>query len=180
MLGLRHLQASRFKSTESVNDILTRLSEVSGWPDNVLSRLAISRSLQVPKIPDQVQGKRKGKELRGETFFKASKDTDDPDYLPWMAAMIAQHLGRTFRGDDEAEALVDAHWHRGARLLAEDIDACNGDFNEVVLELIRDAATRLPVAAGQSGSLTGGGATLPSGQILPITIPIGRTSPDSP
>jgi len=171
----RHLQASRFKSTAAANDILTSLSAASGWPDHVLSRLAISRSLQDPKPPDLIAGERRGKQLRGETFFRA---TQDPDYLPWAVAMITQHLRRPFKNDDEAEGLLDAHWHRGLTLLERDMESHSGDFNETLLSLIREASDRLPASTG--GASRAGRAPVDlSGDIRPITVAVGRTSPDS-
>ena len=111
-----NLGMSKYKSTREAFSTLKNLAQASGWSHDVLSRLAISRSLQVEGRPEQASGEDGGKELNGSTFFHHA---EDQDYLPWVAAMIAQHAGRQFKNRDEACELVTAHWHRGLKILID-------------------------------------------------------------
>jgi len=176
---IRSLELSRYKSTTSADDALSQLSGASGWPDHVLSRLAISRSLQEPPEPEPAASERKGKELRGETLFRSKQD---PDYLPWVAAMIAQHADRPFRTDDEAVNLVLAHWHRGLELLVTDLENHGGDFPELLISLARRVTHDLDELQVREGTRHAAGAVESdqyTGPLRPITIPIGRISPES-
>jgi hypothetical protein len=175
----RSLEITRYKSTKEANESLTHLAQLSGWPDHMLSRLAISRSLRISTVPSPPPRDRKGKELRGQTLFQARHD---PDYLPWIAAMIAQHTGRPFRSDDEAVELILAHWHRGVDLLRADLDQHNGAFNETLLALarrVREELSTIRCGYGESPESVSP-AHDTAGPVRPITVPIGCTSPDSP
>lgn len=125
-----------------------------------------------------VARERKGKELRGETLFRSKQDSD---YLPWVAAMIAEHSGRPFRNDDEAVELVLAHWHRGINLLSTDVSRNNGDFQHVILDLARTAAQGIADLRddGHQRPLGGQPIAMPNGLIPPVSVPIGRITPDS-
>lgn len=175
---IRHLEISRFKSTVDVDEGLKKLSEASGWPDHVISRLAIARSLQVPKIPEHIGSERKGKELRGETFFRSKQD---PDFLPWLAAMVAQHSGKVFSNDDAAVELVVAHWHRGLLLLQKDLEKHGGDFSHALIAHVRSASERLgELSATDRGVTKIGGIVVPvPGRIPSINVPIGKIDPAS-
>lgn len=177
MPTIRWLQMSRYKSTADADRTLSRLSQASGWQDHVISRLAISRSLQDPSPPEAVGRERKGKELRGETLFHSKRDSA---YLPWVAAMIAQHAGRPFTNDDEAVEWVLAHWHRGLELLRQDLEKHAGDFNRLLLDLAREAASSLTDVTGRETSDRARSPQRPlPGSIRPITVPIGRVAPDA-
>lgn len=174
---IRHLEISRYKSTEEANRQLSALSRASSWPDHVITRLAVTRSLRDPAPPTAANRDRKGgKELRGETFFRS---TQDSAFLPWCAAMVAEHAKRAFRDDDDALELVVAHWHRGLSLLEEDLNRADGDFNAFLIGLARQAAELATSApASGSGPLTAAGhAEARYGMIRPIIVPIGRVSP---
>ncbi len=175
---IRNLEISRYKSTATADESLTRLAQASGWPDHVLSRFAISRSLQDRSKPDLVDGERKGKELRGETLFRSKQDSD---YLPWVAAMIAQHACRPYRNDDEAIDLIIAHWHRGILLLVEDLNALGGDFQSLILAIARKASEHFEDSRSDDGHGKMGIASLGpiGGLVRPMIIPIGRISADA-
>ena len=174
---IRHLEISRYKSTEDANRQLTALSRASSWPDHVLTRLAVTRSLRDPSTPPLVARDRKGgKELRGETFFRS---TQDSAFLPWCAAMIAEHAKRHFSDDADAFELVLAHWHRGLSMLEQDLEHAGGDFNAFLIGLARQAAELASASPGTGHPMSGidGRAEPRYGNIGPITIPIGRTAP---
>ena len=178
MALITYMGMGKYKSTEEANDTLKRLSQASGWHDHVLSRLALTRSLQDSNAPLSVEGPRKGKELNGSTFFRAN---EEPDFLPWIMAMIAQHLGRPFRNDDEASDLVIAHWHRGLGLLVRDLESQSGDFQALIIGMARKAADYFEDRRSEAGSIrqvaTNYGPV--GGLVRPMTVPIGRTSPDA-
>src|SRR5207244_4016799 len=131
------LLVRRYKSTEEANAKLSRLAQATSWRDDLLSRLAIARSLREPAAPPKVDAARKGKELRGETLFRYGHDTPqrsesqqrheaqsrrDPAILPWFVALVTEHHGKSLQSDDEAFDLILAHWHRGLDLLIADLD----------------------------------------------------------
>lgn len=163
---IRHLGISRYRSTKEANEKMTRLAQASGWLDHVISRLALSRSLQVETTPDLVQPERKGKELRGDTLFRSSQD---PDYLPWLAAMIAQHKGGPFKSENEAFELVLAHLHRGIDLLSSDLDDKDGRFIDVVVSYARDSGAAISESLPSNVD-----SASYHGNIQPIVVPIGK------
>lgn len=168
---IRHLEIARYKTTKDANEKLSKLSQASGWPDHVISRLAISRSLMVSAIPDPVTADRKGKELRGETLFHSKHDTD---YLPWVTAMICQHLGRSYRDDDEAIDLVISHLHRGIDFLHSDFEQ-EVDFMKMILALARKVSESSIQGPRTEPSLRT--SLIPTaGRILPIELTIGTTA----
>lgn len=172
---ITRLVSTRYKSTVDAERALARLSQASGWRDHLLSRLAISRSLQVRSAPDVPSRERKGKELRGETLLNQKHD---PDYVPWVAAMIAQHAGRGFRSDEDAIDLIHAHWHRGLALLCTDLDQHGGKFSEMIISLARDVAESVGPLSKSGGPSHRSDASY-EGATRPIVVPIGRTAPDA-
>jgi len=139
---------------------------------------AADKTLKLPKPPEPIATEKKGKELRGETLFRSKHD---PDFLPWIVAMIAQHLGRPFTNDDEALDLVFAHWHRGLELLRKDLTDSGGDFNDMILSLVREANEQFTdLGTEQSANGATGITARQAGVIRPIIIPIGQTGPDAP
>lgn len=172
---IRRLESRRYKSTEEANRRLSKLSHVTGWPDHVLTRMALTRSLRDPATPAPVAADRKGKELRAETFYGSSHHAG---FLPWCVAMIAEHAGRPYGDDDEAFEAVVAHWHRGIELLEQDLSSVGGDFHAFLMGLARSAAeTATSEAAGSGGGSTA--RTTWRGVIRPITVPVGRARPDA-
>jgi hypothetical protein len=161
---------SRYKSTEDANRRLTALARAGGWPDHLVSRMAVARSLREPSSPARVTSDRKGKELRGETFFHYAEDSAS---LPWFVAMVAEHAGRAYRDEDEALELIIAHWHRGLILLEEDLAREGGNIASFLIALARQAAdiAGTAAAAGTTESYRG--------TIKPIIVPIGRVRPDA-
>jgi DNA sulfur modification protein DndE len=164
----RLLEIARYRTTKEVNEKLSKLSHVSGWPDHIISRLAISRSLIEADAPAVVAADRKGKELRGETLFHSKQD---PDYLPWITAMIAQHLGRPFADEDEAIELVLSHLHRGIELLFAEFEHV-GDFLKIILGLARRVGDNTNQRIQLSMPSRVGFSTI-AGVIRPIEIQVG-------
>jgi DNA sulfur modification protein DndE len=165
----RQLEHRRYKSTEAMNQVLSLLAQKTGWRDDVLTRLALARSLREPSLPPMADATRKGKELRGQTFFGG---VDKPAVLPWFVALIAEHAGKRIESEDEAFELIVAHWHRGMELLSKDFEDAER-VDHFVLGLARKAAeTATRVESGPLPS-TQGSRTLSTGRIRPLTVPIG-------
>lgn len=164
------VQSSRYRATEEANARMTRFAEKTGWRDDQIARLAISRSLRESDALAPFDGGRdKGKELRGETLFATRSD---PDYLPWAVAMIQEHEGRQLAVDEIVER-VHAHWHRGLQLLLSDLADAHSDFADFLLGLARAAAETIDPMQEH------GDTSVPSaraGAIRPLTVPIGRFS----
>lgn len=175
---IRHLEISRYKSTEAANRLLSKLAQASGWRDDLISRLSVARSLREKTPPDLAPDERKGKELRGETFFRSSQD---PAFLPWAAAMIAEHTATAYEDDDEAFEMVVAHWHRGLNLLDAELDEAGGDFNTFLLGLARQAAelASTDALADTAGTTEADRIGANSNGIRAVTVPIGRVRPDA-
>ena len=165
---LRSVESSRYKASEVVDAVMSALADKTGWRDDVIARLAISRSLREPEPPPAIATMRsKGKELRGETLFASRSD---PDYLPWVVAMIGEHEGRKLSGDEIVNRLH-AHWNRGLELLQADLGASGGDFAVFVLELARKAAElKLTDQKTDAQYLSAHTKSL----IDPLAVPIGR------
>lgn len=169
---IRRLEQRHYKSTRDADARLKRLSHLTGWPDHVITRLALTRSLRDPSIPPGPGTDRAGKELRGGTFFGSSHH---PAFLPWSAAMLAEHAGRSYEDDDDAHELVAAHWHRGIAMLEADVNEAGGDFQKFLVTLARQAAELGNTSALGEGAK--GAAWV--GRIKPITLPVGRVRPDT-
>lgn len=138
-MPIRTIESARYKGSMESDAWMTRLSEATSWEDHQLARLAISRSLREAGSPPTVERKGK-KQLRGETLFATR---NDPDYLPWVVAMIAEREKRLLTDDEVVECIV-GHWHRGLKLLSADLDAVGGEFNDFLMGLARSAAEILP------------------------------------
>ncbi|MBI2808679.1 MAG: DndE family protein [Planctomycetes bacterium] len=181
------LLVRRYKSTEEANAKLSRLAQATSWRDDLLSRLAIARSLREPAAPPRVEAARKGKELRGETLFRYGHETQqrhgaqqrhdsqprrDPAILPWFVALLAEHHGKALQSDEEAFDLILAHWHRGLDLLVTDLDEAKGVV-EFIVSLARKAAD---TAVGATGQGTQPRDVIPAlaGHVPGLTVPIGR------
>jgi hypothetical protein len=99
------------------------------------AQLLIGRSLREPQSPDPLPGTTKftAKSIPGKNLFGENLDL-------WLCALILDgrmQAGATF---DDFRTLVEAHWARGFQLIADDLDACQG--NE--LKLVQRLADLLP------------------------------------
>jgi DNA sulfur modification protein DndE len=162
----------RYKSTEQAGDKLAELSSATGWRDDVISRLAIARSLREPRAPPRVKGARRGKELQGGTLFKWQ---DDTAVLPWFVALVAEHAGKRLETEEETYELIVAHWHRGLDLLKAGLEA--GGVHGFVLNLARLAGEVLaPRGEAVPTATPAGPPSRGAGRVRALTVPIGRLS----
>ena len=95
--------------------------------------------------------------------------------------MMAQHARRPYKNDDEAIERVSAHWHRGLRLLGEDLTHHEDRFHDLLLALAREMTEVLFELSGTEKKELAGvpSAALSRGAIRPMTVLICRTSQDS-
>ncbi len=163
----------RYKCTEQAGNKLTELSTKTSWRDDIISRLAIARSLRESETPPLIKGTRKGKELQGGTFFKWQ---DDTAILPWFVALVAEHAGKRLQSDEEAYDLIIAHWHRGLDLLHEDLKGSPG-VHDFVLKLAR-MASEIPnrKSSKASSATTMKQHEVRTGRVRALTIPIGKVA----
>jgi hypothetical protein len=166
------IMGRRYRTTEEANATLSRLATLTGWRDHTLSRLAIARSLREPDGPPAAPPTRKGKEIKGETLFRHTRDPregSDPALLPWFVALLTEHHGAAFDTDDEAYEAIIAHWHRGLDLLIQDLDA-SGGAAEFIISLARKAAE---TAALEPGGGAGTAEVVP-GHVPALTVTVGQ------
>jgi DNA sulfur modification protein DndE len=167
MAIISHLKNRRFKSTEEVKHALAELGRRTGWRDDLISRLALSRSLNEAAAPPLLDASRKGgKELRCETLFRT---TEDLAILPYYVALIVEHSAATPKSDDEVYELIIAHWHRGVLLLLKELDRA-ASVDKFVAELAR----RCVGTRREPSGLPGDERQITARRIVPLTIPIGH------
>ncbi len=172
------IMGRRYRSTEEVNATLSRLATLTGWRDHTLSRLAIARSLREPGSPPAVPSTRKGKEIKGETLFRHTRDPregSDPALLPWFVALLTEHHGEAFATDDEAYEAIIAHWHRGLVLLVQEFDAAGG-ATEFIISLARKAAETAALEPGAGA----GTPEIVSGRVPALTVTVGQLAGSTP
>ena len=147
-------------------ELLKRL----GYKTKLLAaRLAIARSLSVMDAPEAVSEEEDEAaiSIRGQQLFG-----DGSDPAAWLA-LITQRAGRGDLTRREFQALVSAHWRRGAGLLTSDWEASNGSLAAFVTR-IADLAS---LAAGEAvtPSPSGDAVALTSS----VTLPVGPLAEDA-
>ena len=152
---------------EQCGQLLTRL----GYKVRYLpARLAISRSLglatplAVSDLPDdEMSSAIKGQQLFG--------DGSDPG--AWLA-LITQRSGKLDLEKKEFQALVAAHWHRGAQLLADDWQEANGNLSAFVTRL----ADLASLNGNQRMQVAGEGGAAPAID-AEVVLPFGEVAEDA-
>jgi Holliday junction DNA helicase RuvB len=128
--GLNPVQSgldASYKCSKEAYDILRSLVRLGGFQsDNIISRLAIGRSLLEPAekpLPDPLDSD--GKEIKGVTLL------GKPAVAALLLAMITHHAGIPLAGDD-VRRHVRFHWERGLKLLRRDIDKDQAGLDAVL------------------------------------------------
>jgi hypothetical protein len=174
MIFTRQIEYRNYRSTAEANAQLTRLATLTGWRDDILSRLAIARSLRDPGSPPTIPPTRKGKEIQGKTLFRSVREGGDPALLPWFFALATEHRGQAFGTDDEAYEAIIAHWHRGLGLLMQELDEAGGAA-EFIISLARKAAETAALEPGGAGT-----AEVIPGRVPALTVTVGRVAGGTP
>lgn len=135
-LGL--LDKARYRPTREAEDILDPLrGQIGGGEKFGPARLALARSLCEPgEIPEVPAGTEFGSPMQGMQLF-------GEDSALW-ATLIVEAGGHPVQSVAQFRAAVEAHWHRGALLLRNDMD--------LVGKHQADFAVRLASLAGISES----------------------------
>jgi Holliday junction DNA helicase RuvB len=116
-----------YKSSKDASDQLRQLARRGGFQsDNIISRLAIGRSLLDP-LPKRLPEPRDsdGKEIKGGTLL------GKPAAAALLVALVTQHAGKQMEGD-EVRKLVRFHWERGLGLITADLDKEGSNFDAVL------------------------------------------------
>ena len=103
----------RLKTSKQTEEILKKLSASTGYTWNVLSRIAVSLSLQIPTMPEKVTDTA-GVDIARNTM------TGEYDYV--YKSLITQHAGHAISEDDYFPDLFNAHLERGISLLNGEYD----------------------------------------------------------
>jgi DNA sulfur modification protein DndE len=163
---LTRIDRTRYRPTKQAEDFLGYIRSAFNLGDKAtVARLALGRSLAEgapPKnneIPSQAE---MGYAIEGTHLFGEEEDL-------W-ACLIAGSGQAAPQTPQEFRALVEAHWHRGARLLQEDYK----DVGESDVEFVVRLAGMVP---NRKGAPRSGGHPVPeSGG--PIEVKFGSTSRD--
>lgn len=125
---LESLLSATYVSTSKGEQILRKLTRAAGFTsENVIARLAVSRSLQDPPIEwsDELNQDTDGKQLRGNTLLGRQE----------VAAALLAMIYEAHRADsptiEDVRQLVRLHLDRGLRLL--DADIGDGDVEDLFL-----------------------------------------------
>ncbi|MFN7252940.1 MAG: DNA sulfur modification protein DndE [Anaerobacillus sp.] len=116
----------RLKTTKYTSDKLKQLQSTTSITPNILSRMAVSLSLnqnEVPEIPKPEAG---GLEFNRNTL------TGEYDFI--YKAMITQHADREISDDDYFPNLFNAHLERGIRLLSNEYQHA-GNYDKFLINL---------------------------------------------
>ncbi|MCY4458998.1 MAG: type IV secretion system DNA-binding domain-containing protein [Albidovulum sp.] len=146
MLEVSDLQTAKFRSTKAADNECAELTRTIGWPHRyIAARLAIARSLSLPAPPlVEFGGVDMATTIRGIQLFGEGENL-----AAWLA-LIVQRSDRRNMSKGEFQALVSAHWTRGAELLAADWKNAGSDMARFVARLAELA--NLSENAGEGGS----------------------------
>ncbi len=151
------------------HDVLRRLGHNVRY---LGARLAVARSLSVAGAPEAVgSSEDMARSIRGQQMFG-----DGATPAAWLA-LIVQHSGQQDLGIREFRALVAAHWHRGAELLAQDWRDAGEDLGVFVVHLA-DLAN-LSTGPSDGTDTVGNGSNIPEASRRRIMLPVGPVAQDA-
>jgi len=130
---IAELSRTTFRTTRDADQICERLTAKLGWRHRyVAARLAIARSLSLPSSPPLLtdeEGDDMATALRGMQLFGEGNAQS-----AWLA-LITQRAGEAEMSKRAFQALVTAHWKRGAELLQHDWEHSGQDMARFVAKL---------------------------------------------
>lgn len=148
-IEIAELPRARFRTTHAAERICADLTAKLGWRHrNVAARLAIARSLSLPTPPllMEEEGEDMGTPMRGMQLFG-----EDSNLAAWLALLTQSHGDRRL-SKSSLQALVTAHWTRGAELLKKDWDSSGRDMGRFVVRLAELANFRNDVSYDYDGA----------------------------
>ena len=167
------LSKTTFRTTRVADDICSDLTGKLYWRHRyVAARLAIARSLSLPTPPPPltvVETEDMATALRGMQLFGEGIDS-----AAWLS-LIFQRCGDRALSKRAFQALVSAHWKRGAELLNKDWEHAGRDMARFVARLAELANFPGEIESG-SDDPTGFAAAAVTGE---IRLSVGETGQDS-
>lgn len=163
-LDLMDVANASYRTTRTAENQCAELLKKLGYKTRYLAaRLAIARSLSLTAAPSLLtddDDEEAAGSIRGQQLFG-----DGSDPAAWLALLV-QRSGKADLTRRELQALVAAHWRRGAELLTQDWNEANGDLGAFVVRLA-DLAN-LKQGGGPSQPLDHpGGDSIDSEVVLP-------------
>lgn len=174
-LNLLEVSTAGFRTTREADQQCERLKNALGYKVNYLvARLAIARSLALtdhppPEMKDEEDDG--GRTIRGHQLFG-----EGPDAAAWVSLLV-QRAGNPNLSRRDLQALVLAHWKRGAQLLVDDWDAMGHSLPRFVDRLA--GAAGLPAAGSSNGSSATSGRPEAAAYANPVAVPIGEVGEDA-
>jgi DNA sulfur modification protein DndE len=117
----------RLVTSKYAEETLKSLQASTGLTWNVLSRIAVSLSLNNPTIPNPVENK------SGVTIAR-NVLTGENDYV--FKALIKQHAKRDVADEEYFPDLFNAHLERGIKLLDSEYKH-SGNYEKLLLNLLK-------------------------------------------
>jgi hypothetical protein len=172
-LNLLEVSTAGFHTTREADQQCDKLKNALGYKVNYLiARLAIARSLALPDAPSvdlkETDEEDSGRVIRGHQLFG-----EGPDAAAWVSLLVERVANPNLSRRD-LQAIVLAHWKRGAQLLSEDWEAMGNSLPRFVERLA--GAAGLPEA-----STNGSGGLTPDAMAYanPVVVPIGEIGEDA-
>jgi DNA sulfur modification protein DndE len=142
---LTRIDRTRYRPTKEAEDFLGYLRSTFNLGDKAtVARLALGRSLaeELPIAGDDIsQHSEMGYAIEGTHLFGEDEDI-------W-ACLVSASANEPPQSSQEFRKLVEAHWHRGARLLKEDYE----DVEESDVEFVVRIASMMPYRSGRTTSI---------------------------
>lgn len=163
---------AEYRTTSAANSQCEELLKRLGYSIRYLgARLAIARSLSRADAPEPVGGdEAMARGIRGLQMFGDGRDAG-----AWLA-LIVQRAGQQDLTVGEFRALVAAHWHRGAELLAKDWRDADEDLAAFVVRLAELA--NLPETPTGETKGIGKDDNVPDATEGEIVLPVGPVARD--
>jgi DNA sulfur modification protein DndE len=173
-LGIMEITNAQYRTTRVADTQCSDLLRKLGYKVRYLAaRLAIARSLSLEAPPEDIDtaDEDAGGSIRGQQLFG-----DGSDPAAW-SALIAQRSGRSNLTRKEFQALVSAHWRRGADLLTRDWEEANGSLAAFVTRL----ADLASLAEGEAGTSFRPGESASQGEAVTshVVLPVGPVAEDA-
>ena len=172
-VDLAELSRMTFRATRAADAICEDLKGNLGWPHRyVAARLAIARSLSLsePPLPlTGADGDDMAIPLRGGQLF----GEDTAAQASWLA-LIVQRSGDPTLSKRSFQALVTAHWRRGAELLKKDWERSRCDMARFVARLAELASFPDDVEH-EEGTLVTSSSSFVTGE---VRFPVGEVARD--
>ncbi|MCX8098786.1 MAG: DndE family protein [Casimicrobiaceae bacterium] len=177
MLPLTEFLGANYRTTRSADAKCMELLKHLGFKVRYLTaRLAIARSLSLESQPEVTDADSDDIEaaspIRGVQLFG-----EEGDAVAWLA-LLTQSSGQADLSKRDLQALVAAHWRRGADLLAKDWEEANGSLGAFVIRLA-ELANLAPNDEAVDGRFAAHAQVDGSAVAAAVCLPVGPVSEDA-